>query len=166
MSRSINILSVTNFVPKGIISGVRAQAGLYLDMLDQGRSHVSQKSQANHPNLKKKKKSPALPLVHVGFLDVPGGMLLRSRRRSTVRCTWATQRSTDYTSECLAIAGDIYGTSIVSGLHVDGQVCQRQLSLRCSTALLSNFCGPIVALSPRLSLFSQSLHVFIAAAAA
>ena len=47
-----------------------------------------------------------------------------------------------------------YGTSIVSGLHVDGQVCQRQLSLHCSTAVLPNFCGPIVALSSRLSLFS------------
>ena len=28
------MLSVTAFVPKGIISGVRVQAGLYLDMLD------------------------------------------------------------------------------------------------------------------------------------
>ena len=28
------MLSVTDFVPKGIISGVRVQAGLYLDMLD------------------------------------------------------------------------------------------------------------------------------------
>ena len=28
------MLSVTGFVPKGIISGVRVQAGLYLDMLD------------------------------------------------------------------------------------------------------------------------------------
>ena len=36
--RSINILSVTDFVPKGIISGVRVQAGLYLDMLDADRS--------------------------------------------------------------------------------------------------------------------------------
>ena len=26
--------SVTDFVPKGIISGVRVQGGLYLDMLD------------------------------------------------------------------------------------------------------------------------------------
>ena len=32
VSRSINMLSVTDFVPKGIISGVRVQAGLYLDM--------------------------------------------------------------------------------------------------------------------------------------
>ena len=31
-------LSVTDFVPKGIISGVRVQAGLYLDMLDADRS--------------------------------------------------------------------------------------------------------------------------------
>ena len=37
-SRSINMLSVTDFVPKGIISGVRVQAGLYLDMLDADRS--------------------------------------------------------------------------------------------------------------------------------
>ena len=29
--------SVTDFVPKGIISGVRVQAGLYLDMLDADR---------------------------------------------------------------------------------------------------------------------------------
>ena len=35
VSRSINMLSVTDFVPKGIISGVRVQAGLHLDMLDQ-----------------------------------------------------------------------------------------------------------------------------------
>ena len=32
------MLSVTHFVPKGIISGVRVQAGLYLDMLDAHRS--------------------------------------------------------------------------------------------------------------------------------
>ena len=32
------MLSVTDFVPKGIISGVRAHAGLYLDMLDADRS--------------------------------------------------------------------------------------------------------------------------------
>ena len=38
VSRSINMLSVTDFVPKGIISGVRVQAGLYLDMLDVDRS--------------------------------------------------------------------------------------------------------------------------------
>ena len=37
VSRSINMLSVTDFVPKGIISGVRVQAGLYLDMLDADR---------------------------------------------------------------------------------------------------------------------------------
>ena len=38
MSRSINMLSVTDFVRKGIISGVRVQAGLHLDMLDAVRS--------------------------------------------------------------------------------------------------------------------------------
>ena len=38
MSKSINMLSVTVFVPKGIISGVRVQAGLYLNMLDADRS--------------------------------------------------------------------------------------------------------------------------------
>ena len=38
VSRSINMLSVTDFDPKGIISGVRVQAGLYLDMLDADRS--------------------------------------------------------------------------------------------------------------------------------
>ena len=38
VSRSINMLSVTDFVPKGIISGFRVQAGLYLDMLDADRS--------------------------------------------------------------------------------------------------------------------------------
>ena len=32
------MLSVTDFDPKGIISGVRVQAGLYLDMLDVDRS--------------------------------------------------------------------------------------------------------------------------------
>ena len=32
------MLSVTDFDPKGIISGVRFQAGLYLDMLDADRS--------------------------------------------------------------------------------------------------------------------------------
>ena len=32
------MLSVTDLVPKGIISGVRVQAGLYLDMLDSDRS--------------------------------------------------------------------------------------------------------------------------------
>ena len=32
------MLSVTDLVPKGIISGVRVQAGLYLDMLDADRS--------------------------------------------------------------------------------------------------------------------------------
>ena len=32
------MLSVTVFVPKGIISGVRVQAGLYLEMLDADRS--------------------------------------------------------------------------------------------------------------------------------
>ena len=31
------MLSVTDFVPKGIISGVRVHAGLYLDMLDADR---------------------------------------------------------------------------------------------------------------------------------
>ena len=31
------MLSVTDFVPKGIISGVRVQAGLYLDILDADR---------------------------------------------------------------------------------------------------------------------------------
>ena len=38
VSRLINMLSVTKFVPKGIISGVRVQAGLHLDMLDADRS--------------------------------------------------------------------------------------------------------------------------------
>ena len=38
VSRSINMLSVTDFVPTGIISGVRVQAGLHLDMLDGDRS--------------------------------------------------------------------------------------------------------------------------------
>ena len=38
VSRSINMLSVTDFVPKGIISGVRVQAGLHLDMLEADRS--------------------------------------------------------------------------------------------------------------------------------
>ena len=38
LSRSMNMLSVTDFDPKGIISGVRVQAGLYLDMLDADRS--------------------------------------------------------------------------------------------------------------------------------
>ena len=38
VSRSINMLIVTDFVPKGIISGVRVQAGLHLDMLDADRS--------------------------------------------------------------------------------------------------------------------------------
>ena len=38
VSRSINMLSVTDFDRKGIISGVRVQAGLYLDMLDADRS--------------------------------------------------------------------------------------------------------------------------------
>ena len=32
------MLSVTDVDPKGIISGVRVQAGLYLDMLDADRS--------------------------------------------------------------------------------------------------------------------------------
>ena len=32
------MLSVTDFVSKGIFSGVRVQAGLYLDMLDADRS--------------------------------------------------------------------------------------------------------------------------------
>ena len=32
------MLSVTDVVPKGIISGVRVQAGLHLDMLDADRS--------------------------------------------------------------------------------------------------------------------------------
>ena len=32
------MLSVTDFVPKGIIYGVRVQAGLYFDMLDADRS--------------------------------------------------------------------------------------------------------------------------------
>ena len=38
VSRLINVLSVTDFDRKGIISGVRVQAGLYLDMLDADRS--------------------------------------------------------------------------------------------------------------------------------
>ena len=37
-SRSIKMLSVTDFVRKWIISGVRVQAGLHLDMLDADRS--------------------------------------------------------------------------------------------------------------------------------
>ena len=38
VSRSINMPSVTDFEPKGIISDVRVQGGLYLDMLDADRS--------------------------------------------------------------------------------------------------------------------------------
>ena len=38
VSTSINMLSVTDFVRKGIISGVRVQAGLHLDMLEADRS--------------------------------------------------------------------------------------------------------------------------------
>ena len=38
VSRSINMLGVTDFDPNGIISGVRVHAGLYLDMLDADRS--------------------------------------------------------------------------------------------------------------------------------
>ena len=34
----MNMLSVTDFDPEGIISGVRVQACLYLDMLDPDRS--------------------------------------------------------------------------------------------------------------------------------
>ena len=36
------MLSVTDFVPKGIISGVRVQAGLHLDILDADRSPTMQ----------------------------------------------------------------------------------------------------------------------------
>ena len=36
------MLSVTDFVPKGIISGVRVQAGPYLDMLDADRLPIMQ----------------------------------------------------------------------------------------------------------------------------
>ena len=38
VSRSTNMLSVTDFDPKGIISGVRVQASLHLDMLDADQS--------------------------------------------------------------------------------------------------------------------------------
>ena len=38
VDRSTCLASVTDFVPKGIISGVRVQADLYLDMLDADRS--------------------------------------------------------------------------------------------------------------------------------
>ena len=63
------MLSVTDFVPKGIISGVRVQAGLYLDMLDADRS-------------------PNAVSVHAGTsqvdfeVDCPPPVTVRSTRRS------------------------------------------------------------------------------------
>ena len=47
------MLCVTDFVPKGIISGVRVQAGLHLDMLDADHSDRS-------PNM----QSALLPELH------------------------------------------------------------------------------------------------------
>ena len=77
--RSINMLSVTDFDRKGIISGVRVQASLYLDMLDADRS----------PN--------AVSAVHAGTSQVdfevdcpppvPPGHLLITMVKEAVFCT-------------------------------------------------------------------------------
>ena len=55
------MLSVTDFVPKGIISGVRVQAGLYLDMLDADRSPnaVSVQAGTSHVDFEVDCPSPA-----------------------------------------------------------------------------------------------------------
>ena len=61
------MLSVTDFVPKGTISRVRVQAGLYLDMLDADRS----------PNM----QSAFLPELQVDFeVDCPPPACLSTRR--------------------------------------------------------------------------------------
>ena len=78
VSRSINMLSVTEFVRKWIISGVRVQAGLHLDMLDADRS----------PNM----QSAFLPELHrwiskliAGHLHAcPAGDLLITMVKETV----------------------------------------------------------------------------------
>ena len=66
------MLSVTDFVPKGIISGVRVQAGLYLDILDADRS----------PN--------AVSAVHAGTSQVDFEVELPAT------CSLSTRRSFDH----------------------------------------------------------------------
>ena len=72
------MLSVTDFVPKGIISGVRVQAGLSLDTLDADRS----------PNMQ---SAPFMPELHrwiskltVRHLQGPPGDLLITMVKETV----------------------------------------------------------------------------------
>ena len=71
------MLSVTDFDPKGIISGVRVQGGLYLDMLDADRS----------PNM----QSAFMPELHrwiskltARHLQGPPGDLLMTMVKETV----------------------------------------------------------------------------------
>ena len=81
MSRSINMLSVTDFVRKGIISGVRVQAGLHLDMLDADRS----------PNM----QSAFLPELHRWISKLiarhlhacpPGDLLITMVKETVILC--------------------------------------------------------------------------------
>ena len=81
VSRSINMLSVTDFVPKGIISGVRNQAGLHLDMLDADRS----------PNM----QSAFLPELHRWISKLtarhlhacpPGDLLINMVKETVILC--------------------------------------------------------------------------------
>ena len=72
------MLSVTDFDPKGIISGVRVQAGLYLDMLDADRSPnaVSVHAGTSQVDFEVDRPPPA-----------PPGHLLITMVREAVFCT-------------------------------------------------------------------------------
>ena len=78
VSSSINMLSVTDFDPKGIISGVRVQAGVYLDMLDADRSPnaVSVDAGTSQVDFEVDHPPPALP-----------GHLLITMVKEAVFCT-------------------------------------------------------------------------------
>ena len=72
------MLSVTDFDRKGIISGVRVQAGLYLDMLDADRSPnaVSVHAGTSHVDFEVDRPPPA-----------PPGRLLITMVKEAVFCT-------------------------------------------------------------------------------
>ena len=75
------MLSVTDFDPKGIISGFRVQAGLYLDMLDPDRS----------PNAVSVRPDNLVPALKQALFSTFEHSLVLSKNRTFSSTNWENE---------------------------------------------------------------------------
>ena len=77
------MLSVTHFVPKGIISWVRVQAGLYLDMLDDDQSPNAVSVPAGTSQVDLEVDCPPPP-PHLQLACPPGDLLITMVKETVI----------------------------------------------------------------------------------